>query len=350
MVPIVITPAFAPAFAGVAVTVNVTFPPTGIVTGNDVGIFDKLNTAVPVVTLIELNDNAAVPLLLIVNEVNAGAAVPIGAVPTSTAVELLVMIAAPFFTCNDGVEAAWPVTSTFNKNEGVAGSFVVIVIVPGFEPTADGVPVTVNVAEPPAGIGPGIGVGNPVSLNMLPPVVTLIEVSVSGARPVLLTVNDVYAVAGEPTVADPTEIAVVGLVTIVVPFLTVSAGTVPVAVTFTLYEGVTASLDAIVITPAFAVPAVAGVAVTVNVAVAPAAIVVAVGMDSIKPAEIVDTTIFLSGARPVLVIVNVYGVAALPTAAVPTNIAGALLFCTVAGVASFMPITGTVPVILTLMV
>ena len=62
----------------------------------------------------------------------------------------------------------------------------------------------------------------------------MIDVSVNGARPVLLIVNDVYAGAAEFTVAVPMDIGVVGLITGVVPFLTTRVGTVPVTVTFTL--------------------------------------------------------------------------------------------------------------------
>ena len=142
-----IIPLFAPATEGVAVTVNVTFAPAAIDAGN-VGRLVNANTVPD--TLIEFSDNAAEPVLLIVNEVNGAAAVPTGAEPTNTAVELSVTIAAAFFTCKEGVDAAIPVTSRFNINNAVVGSFVTIVIVPGFEPTAAGLPVTVNVAVPPA--------------------------------------------------------------------------------------------------------------------------------------------------------------------------------------------------------
>jgi choline-glycine betaine transporter len=127
--------------------VNVTFAPDAIDVGN-VGRLVNANT-VPG-TLIELSVNTAEPVLLIVNEVKGVAAVPTGAEPTNTAVELSVTIAVTFCTCNEGVDAGIPVTSKFNTNDAVVGSLVTIVIVPGFEPTAAGFPVTVNVAEPPA--------------------------------------------------------------------------------------------------------------------------------------------------------------------------------------------------------
>jgi hypothetical protein len=158
-----------------------------------------------------------------------------------------------------------PVTVTLITNEGVVGSFVAIVIVPVFVPVTAGVPVTVNVADAPATIGLA-GVSVPAEN----PVEPVIEETVNAAVPVFLIVK-VYAEAAVPFEAEPTEIAGVLLLVIVlaVASSTCNEGTgaaVPVTLTLTTNEGVTGSFVVIVIVPLFA-PVTAGLAVTVNVVV-----------------------------------------------------------------------------------
>jgi len=307
---------FVPVIAGVAVTVNVAVPLAAIDPG-------KVFTAKPVEPVTEVTVKAAVPVLFTVNE-NAEAAVPVVAVPTEIAGVLLVATAVvPFSTCRAGTGVAVPVTLTFSLNEGVVGSFVTIVIVPEFAPTVAGVPVIVNVAEAPAAIGLA-GVTVPTAN----PVAPVTEVTVNEAVPVFLSVN-VTAVAAVLTVAVPIEIAgeLFG-VTALPLFNTCNVGTgaaVPVTLTFSLKEGVVGSFVTMVIVPVLA-PRAAGVPVTVNVAVAPAAtepgVVIALTMNPAEP--VTDVTV--KADVPVFLIENeVYAVAAVPVTADPTEIAGELL-------------------------
>ena len=181
----------------------------------------------------DVNDNGAAPVFLIENDVYAVAGEPTTAEPTEIAGVLLVArIVVLSSTCNAGTGAAVPVTTTFILNDEVVGSFVTIVIVPVFAPIAAGVPVTVNVAVPPAAIVAGAAGVIAVTAKPVEPVM---DVNDNGPVPVFLIENDVYAVAGEATTAVPTEIAgLLLLVTIVVEFNTCNAGTVPVTDTFIL--------------------------------------------------------------------------------------------------------------------
>ena len=182
-----------------------------------------------------------------------------------------------------------------------------------------GVPVTVNVAEAPAAIVVDAGC---VTVKPVAPVTTIL---VKAADPVFLIVN-VYGVAATFITDDPTEIAgVLLLVTCVTPFKICNVGVgadVPVTETFNV-NGDETSFDAIVIAPVNGTVVLFGVPVTVNVAEAPAAIVVDAGCVTVKPVAPV-TTILVKAADPVFLIVNVYGVAATFITDDPTEIEGVL--------------------------
>jgi len=228
-----------------------------------------------------------------------------------------------FNTCKAGTGAAVPVTLTFSLNEGVVGSFVVIVIVPEFVPSEAGVPVTVNVALAPATTEVGVVIA--VTTNPVEPVT---EVTVNADVPAFLIENEVYAVAAVPVTAEPTEIAgLLFVATVVVLFNTCSAGAVPVTLTLITNEGVVGSFDTIVTVPVL-VPVTAGVPVTVNVEEAPIAIGLAgVRVPVTKPVDPV-TELIVSAAAPVFLIVNVNEVAAVPVTEDPTEIAGVLFAAT----------------------
>jgi len=330
-VTMVTVPVLVPVTAGVPVTVKLEVAPAAIGLGEL-----RVPIAKPVEPVTEVTVSGAVPAFLIVN-VNAVAAVPVAELPTEIAGELFVVTAVvPFNTCRAGTV---PVTLTFNLNEGVVGSFVTMVMVPVFVPEAAGVPVTVKVTVEPAATEPGVVIA--LTTNPAEPVT---DVTVKADVPVLLIENEVYELAADPTTADPTEMAgLLLVVTGVVTFNTLNVGVVPVTVTFSLNEGVVGSFVTMVMVPVF-VPVAAGVPVTVNVADAPAAIGLA-SVPTAKPVEPV-TDVTVSGAVPVFLTVKVNAVAAEPTTAVPTEMAGVLLV--VIAVVPFNTwIEGTVPVTLT---
>lgn len=318
---IVITPGVVPTVPGVAVTVNVPVPPAGIGFGDTCVTTNAGSEEVIVPTF-----NGNVPVLTIEN-VYGEVGFPTTAEPIDTTGPLFVTPGIETVACG----AAVPVTDTFTTNEGVVGSFVTIVIVPVFAPTAAGVPLTVKVAVPFAAIVAGSAGEIAEIANPAEPV---IEVKVIGALPAFLIDSDVYAFPCVATTAVPTEIAGELLfATAAPPFNTCNAGAgaaVPVTVTFTTNEGVFGSLVAIVIVPVFT-PIAAGVPVTVNVAVPFAAIVAGTAgeiEEIAKPAEPVIEVNVNTAVPPFLIENEVYAVAAEATTAEPTDIAGVLLFVT----------------------
>lgn len=326
-VAIVIVPVLTPKAAGVPITVKVAVPFAAIVAGVAGEIAEIANPAEPV---IEVKVIAAVPTFLTENDVYAVAGEPVTAEPTGIAVPFVARIVAPFNTCTEGVGGGVPTTDTFNVNEGVVGSLVTMVIVPAFAAKAAGVPVTVNVAVPFGAIVAGV-VG--VTAETTKPAEPVIEVNVNAPVPLFLTENDVYAVAGEPIAAEPTEIAGALLfATIAALFNTCNAGTVPVTEIFTTNEGVVGSLVTIVIVPAFT-PATAGVPVTVKVAVAFIASDVGVaGVTAViaNPAEPV-IEVKSNAAVPTFLIENdVYAAAGVPVGAEPIEMAGMLFVLRIA--------------------
>jgi len=151
---------------------------------------------------------------------------------------------------------------------GVA-SLLFIVIVPAFTPTVPGFAVMVNVEVEPAAIGLD-GVNVP-STN--PELVTIEEIF-NGASPVFLIVIVVGELTGVLIVAVPrSNSGELFAVIVVAPCETTITGTAPVARTFNLNIPAVGSLLFIVIDPVFK-PALPGVAVMVNVEVAPEAIAV----------------------------------------------------------------------------
>lgn len=152
--------------------------------------------------------------------------------------------------------------------------------------------------------------------------------NVSGAVPLFLIEKLVYGVPGLFTTAEPKDIAALLVKTMSVPFNTcnsdVAAG-LPVAVTFNINEPVVGSSVEMVIVPKLFVPTADGVAVTVNVALPPAAITAGIvgRLDSINTVapEVTANEVRLRSAVPVLLIVNVvYGAAGVLIAEVPTKI------------------------------
>lgn len=332
-VTIVMVPVLVPVMAGVPVTVNVAVTPAA----TEPGVVIALTTN-PVEPVTDVSVKVAVPVFLIENDVYAVAAVPVFEDPTEIAGVLLVDTAVVLFnTCNAGT--VFPVTLTFSLNEGVVGSLLAMVTVPVFAPVVAGVPVTVNVADPPTAIAPA-----GVIVETTKPVEPVTELIVNGEVPVLLIVN-VTGLAAIPGNAEPTEIAgVLLLATGVVPFIICIAGAVPVTLTFSLNEGVVGSFVTIVIVPVFA-PVAAGVPVTVNVAVDPTGTgLTGASAVTVNPVVgLIDVTV--NGAEPVLLMVNVNGVAAVLISDDPTEIAGLLFVAT--GVVLFNTLSeGAVPVTL----
>lgn len=116
----VTVPVLAPTTDGVAVIVNVAEEPaaTGLAGLNAL-------TANPETPVIEVTFNGASPEFVIVIVVTGAAAIVITAVPNDNAGALFdVMVVAPCETDRIGAGGGVPVTLTFNRNVGVAGSLV----------------------------------------------------------------------------------------------------------------------------------------------------------------------------------------------------------------------------------
>ncbi len=255
-----------------------------------------------------------------------------------------------FNTCNCATGVLVASMLTFRLNVPVVGSLVEITIVAGlvFVPTTVGVPVTVNACEAPAAMVTGKASVGLITYTEVP----VIEFSVSGALPLFLIENPAYGVPGVFFTDVPREIAVLFVPTSVVLLYTCNCGAaagVPVAVTFSLNDVVVGSSVKIVIIPVLLVPTTVGVAVTVNVALAPTATVAGTvetsNTNTVEP-DVIELT--LRTAVPLFVMVNVYGVAAEPTADVPTRIAVLFVltvvtpsFTTKAGVGALVPVDVT---------